>query len=75
MLVDLAGSERASASSGKSHLRAEEAKAINLSLSALGNCMSALAAQSSQVNIDLFICVSLFCLEMVDSRGYMQSFR
>ncbi len=49
MLVDLAGSERASASSGKSHLRAEEAKAINLSLSALGNCMSALAAQSSQV--------------------------
>eukprot|EP01032_Pedospumella_encystans_P011910 gene11910-13815_t len=48
MLVDLAGSERASASSGKSHLRAEEAKAINLSLSALGNCMSALAAQSSQ---------------------------
>lgn len=37
MLVDLAGSERAAASEGKSVLRAEEAKAINLSLSALGS--------------------------------------
>lgn len=46
MLVDLAGSERATASSGKNPLRLEEAKAINLSLSALGNCMSALASQS-----------------------------
>lgn len=36
MLVDLAGSERAAASEGKSSLRLEEAKAINLSLSALG---------------------------------------
>lgn len=36
MLVDLAGSERAAASEGKSSLRAEEARAINLSLSALG---------------------------------------
>lgn len=36
MLVDLAGSERAAASEGKSALRLEEAKAINLSLSALG---------------------------------------
>lgn len=43
MLVDLAGSERASASEGRSYLRSEEARAINLSLSALGNCMSALA--------------------------------
>lgn len=42
VLVDLAGSERASASEGR-YLRLEEAKAINLSLSALGNCMSALA--------------------------------
>lgn len=43
MLVDLAGSERASASDGRDYMRLEEAKAINLSLSALGNCMSALA--------------------------------
>jgi kinesin family protein 5 len=43
VLVDLAGSERATASAGRQHLRLEEAKAINLSLSALGNCMSALA--------------------------------
>jgi len=35
-LVDLAGSERASASEGKGLVRLEEAKAINLSLSALG---------------------------------------
>jgi kinesin family member 5 len=47
MLVDLAGSERAHASEGKHAARLEEAKAINLSLSALGNCMSALAAASS----------------------------
>ena len=43
VLVDLAGSERATASTGRQHMRLEEAKAINLSLSALGNCMSALA--------------------------------
>ena len=43
VLVDLAGSERATASAGRQHMRLEEAKAINLSLSALGNCMSALA--------------------------------
>lgn len=43
ILVDLAGSERASASEGRSYLRLEEAKSINLSLSALGNCMNALA--------------------------------
>ena len=43
VLVDLAGSERATASVGRQHTRLEEAKAINLSLSALGNCMSALA--------------------------------
>lgn len=34
---------RASASEGRDYMRREEAKAINLSLSALGNCMSALA--------------------------------
>lgn len=43
ILVDLAGSERATASEGRGFARLEEAKAINLSLSALGNCMSALA--------------------------------
>ena len=42
VLVDLAGSERHEASAGR-YLRLEEAKAINLSLSALGNCMNALA--------------------------------
>jgi hypothetical protein len=39
-LVDLAGSERASASEGKGLVRQEEAKSINLSLSALGTVAS-----------------------------------
>ena len=39
-LVDLAGSERASASEGKGFVRQEEAKSINLSLSALGKIAS-----------------------------------
>ena len=51
VLVDLAGSERASASEGKDYMRLEEAKAINLSLSALGNCMSALAEGKSRTHI------------------------
>ena len=42
VLVDLAGSERSSAA-GINYTRLEEAKNINLSLSALGNCMNALA--------------------------------
>jgi hypothetical protein len=41
-LVDLAGSERAKRS-GATFQRFEELKAINLSLSALGNCISALS--------------------------------
>jgi len=41
-LVDLAGSERASASEGKGLIRQEEAKSINLSLSALGTVASSL---------------------------------
>lgn len=49
VLVDLAGSERASASSGRNYMRAEEAKAINLSLSALGNCMHALSEGKKHV--------------------------
>lgn len=48
VLVDLAGSERSSAIAGKSYLRAEESKSINLSLSALGNCISALSASTTQ---------------------------
>ena len=48
ILVDLAGSERSTASNGH-YSRLEEAKAINLSLSALGNCMSALAEGRSHV--------------------------
>jgi hypothetical protein len=40
--VDLAGSERAK-KSGARGSRMEELKAINMSLSALGNCISALA--------------------------------
>jgi kinesin family protein 3/17 len=49
VLVDLAGSERAKASEGRGYQRAEEAKAINLSLSSLGNCMSALAEGRSHI--------------------------
>ena len=47
-LVDLAGSER---SSGVAHLpqRLEECKYINLSLAALGNCVSALAQKRPHV--------------------------
>ena len=47
-LVDLAGSERQK----KTHAegaRMEEAKAINLSLSALGNVIKALASNSSHI--------------------------
>eukprot|EP00602_Paraphysomonas_sp_CaronLab_P003698 CAMPEP_0185031642 /NCGR_PEP_ID=MMETSP1103-20130426/19224_1 /TAXON_ID=36769 /ORGANISM="Paraphysomonas bandaiensis, Strain Caron Lab Isolate" /LENGTH=602 /DNA_ID=CAMNT_0027567223 /DNA_START=94 /DNA_END=1899 /DNA_ORIENTATION=+ len=47
VLVDLAGSERASAVAGRSYLRAEESKSINLSLSALGNCIAALSSQGA----------------------------
>ncbi len=48
-LVDLAGSERASASVGHQLQRREEAKAINLSLSSLGNCMNALAEKRKHI--------------------------
>ena len=41
-IVDLAGSERLSKSQPEG-LRAEEAKIINKSVSALGNCIAALA--------------------------------
>lgn len=47
MLVDLAGSERASATSKLNSIRSDEGIAINLSLSALGNCISALASNNS----------------------------
>lgn len=42
-LVDLAGSERTDSNANLNYVRMEELKAINLSLSALGNCISALS--------------------------------
>jgi hypothetical protein len=48
-LVDLAGSERASATTGLNYMRSEEAKSINLSLSALGNCMNAMAENKPHI--------------------------
>ncbi|GMI02204.1 hypothetical protein TrST_g14273 [Triparma strigata] len=48
VMVDLAGSERAK-QSGAKFQQFEELKAINLSLSALGNCVSALAANKTHV--------------------------
>ena len=49
VLVDLAGSERADATEATGQ-RLKEASAINKSLSALGNCISALAEKSSGKN-------------------------
>jgi len=53
ILVDLAGSERVKKALGNNHdhhgVRFMESKAINLSLSALGNCISALAKRKSHV--------------------------
>ncbi|XP_022576412.2 kinesin-like protein KIN-UA [Brassica napus] len=48
VVVDLAGSERISKSGSEGHTL-EEAKSINLSLSALGKCINALAENSSHV--------------------------
>lgn len=50
VLVDLAGSERILKSGSEGHML-EEAKSINLSLSALGKCINALAENSSHVPI------------------------
>ncbi|XP_052171365.1 kinesin-like protein KIN-UB isoform X2 [Diospyros lotus] len=50
VLVDLAGSERIHKSGSEGHML-EEAKAINLSLSALGKCINALAENSSHVPV------------------------
>ncbi|XP_011017504.1 PREDICTED: armadillo repeat-containing kinesin-like protein 2 isoform X2 [Populus euphratica] len=50
VLVDLAGSERVHKSGSEGHML-EEAKSINLSLSALGKCINALAENSSHVPI------------------------
>ncbi|GLJ54552.1 hypothetical protein SUGI_1171610 [Cryptomeria japonica] len=50
VLVDLAGSERIDKSGSEGH-QLEEAKSINLSLSALGKCINALAQNSSHVPI------------------------
>ncbi|GLT51906.1 hypothetical protein SLA2020_252800 [Shorea laevis] len=48
VLVDLAGSERVHKSGSEGHML-EEAKSINLSLSALGKCINALAENSAHV--------------------------
>ncbi|CAA0820814.1 Armadillo repeat-containing kinesin-like protein 2 [Striga hermonthica] len=50
IVVDLAGSERIH-KSGSEGLLLEEAKSINLSLSALGKCINALAENSSHVPV------------------------
>ncbi|KAG6597191.1 kinesin-like protein KIN-UB [Cucurbita moschata] len=50
VVVDLAGSERIHKSGSEGHLL-EEAKYINLSLSALGKCINALAENSAHVPI------------------------
>lgn len=47
-MVDLAGSERVK-KTGVAGMRFNELRAINLSLSALGNCIAALAARKSHV--------------------------
>ncbi|KAL4383063.1 hypothetical protein GQ457_15G009930 [Hibiscus cannabinus] len=50
VVVDLAGSERIGKSGSEGHTR-EEAKSINLSLSALGKCINALAENSVHVPV------------------------
>ncbi|XP_031269693.1 kinesin-like protein KIN-UB isoform X2 [Pistacia vera] len=50
VIVDLAGSERVHKSGSEGHML-EEAKSINLSLSALGKCINALAENSSHVPV------------------------
>ncbi|GER57488.1 armadillo repeat kinesin 2 [Striga asiatica] len=50
IVVDLAGSERIHKSGSEGHVL-EEAKSINLSLSALGKCINALAENSSHVPV------------------------
>ncbi|XP_073286788.1 kinesin-like protein KIN-UB [Primulina huaijiensis] len=50
IVVDLAGSERVHKSGSEGHML-EEAKSINLSLSALGKCINALAENSSHVPV------------------------
>ena len=49
VLVDLAGSERVTATQGQNYMRFEESKAINLSLSALGNCISSLSEGKAHI--------------------------
>ena len=49
MLADLAGSESSKRSNAR-YQRLEECKSINLSLSALGNCVAALANVRSNRN-------------------------
>ncbi|KZV51180.1 armadillo repeat-containing kinesin-like protein 3 [Dorcoceras hygrometricum] len=52
VIVDLAGSERIAKSGSEGHTL-EEAKSINLSLSALGKCINALAENSAHVPVHI----------------------
>ena len=47
-IVDLAGSERLS-KTGSEQIRLQEAKNINKSIAALGNCIQLLAASSNEI--------------------------
>jgi hypothetical protein len=49
-IVDLAGSERLS-KTGSEGMRLEEAKNINKSISALGNCISALSSKKELCHV------------------------
>lgn len=52
-IVDLAGSERLSKSFSEG-IRLEEAKMINKSISALGNCIAALANENKKIKFSNF---------------------
>ena len=52
-IVDLAGSERLSKSFSEG-IRLEEAKNINKSISALGNCIAALANENKKIKFSNF---------------------
>jgi Kinesin motor domain len=70
-LVDLAGSERSNRIGTSQYQRFEELKAINLSLSALGNCVSALAQQRKHVpyrdsKLTRYVCAVSVCTICAD---------
>lgn len=71
-LVDLAGSERA-AKSGVTGDRLKEASKINLSLSALGNVISALADNNAGKLMLEFAWLSVPITDQVDTYQYILS--